>query len=107
MVLKHIKSVEEYEEMKKEDKLMVIDFWAPWCGPCKMLGPIFEEVSKDYEEKIDFVKIDVDEVPDVATQFSVMSIPALFIVKGDEILDQSMGAMSKDQLKEFVDAHLE
>lgn len=107
MALKHINTVEEYEEFKESNKLAIIDFWAPWCGPCKMLGPIFEEVAADYDGKVDFIKIDVDENPDVAAQFSVMSIPALFIVKGDEILDQSMGAMTKDQLKEFIDAQLE
>lgn len=107
MALKHINTVEEYEEFKESNKVGIIDFWAPWCGPCKMLGPIFEEVAKDYDGKVEFIKIDVDENPDVAAQFNVMSIPSLFIVKGDEILDQTMGAMTKDQLKEFVDAQLE
>lgn len=105
-MVKQIETVKEYEEFKDSDKLGIIDFWAPWCGPCKMLGPIFEEVSKDYEGQVEFLKIDVDEVPDVASQFSVMSIPALFIVKGGEILDQTQGAMTKDQLKEFIDEHL-
>ena len=106
MAVKHIESVSDFEKLKKKNKLVIVDFWATWCGPCRMLGPIFEEVSKDYEGKIEFVKIDVDEVSEVASEFNVMSIPSLFIIKGDEIIDQKMGALTKAQLKIFIDENL-
>lgn len=106
MVVKHIESEEDFKRLKESGKLIIIDFWATWCGPCRMLGPIFDETSKDYEGKIEFVKIDVDEVSEVASDYNVMSIPTLFIIKGDEILDQRMGALTKAQLKSFIDSHL-
>lgn len=103
MAIKHITDVEEFKtQVEESDKLSVIDFWAPWCGPCKMLGPIFEKVSEEYTD-VQFVKIDIDEAQDLAEQFSIVSIPTLIIMKDGEVVDQQMGALSKDQLKQFID----
>ena len=105
MALTHVTTQDDYDkEVKGADKTVVIDFWAEWCGPCKMLGPIFEALSDEYED-VKFVKIDVDEAEEVASQFNIMSIPTLAIVKDGEVVEQQAGALTKDQLKDFIDQH--
>lgn len=107
MVL-HIKSEEEFKTKVLESEVpVIVDFWAEWCGPCRMLGPIFEDTAKDYEGKVEFVKINVDEAGEVAAKYSVMSIPTLLVIKGGEVVGQQMGAMPKDVLKKFVDESIE
>ena len=106
MAIRHITTMEEFEtEVKQSEDLVIIDFWAPWCGPCKMIGPIFEKIS-DHFENVKFIKVDVDEAQDIATQFNIMSIPTLIILKGGEVLDQQMGALSEEQLKDFINSQL-
>jgi len=90
----------EVEEEK--DKLVIIDFWAPWCGPCKMLGPVFEELSTEFKD-IKFVKVNIDEEQDLASSFGVQSIPTLSFVKNAKELDRVMGAMPKPKLKEVIE----
>ena len=103
MAIVHVKTNEEFEaEVINSDKPVIIDFWAPWCGPCKMLGPVFEGLSNERDD-FKFVKVDVDEAGELAAQFNIMSIPTLIIFKNGEIADQSMGAMGKEQLAEFLD----
>ncbi len=107
MALIHVKTKEEFEEkVKLTEGLSIVDFWAPWCGPCKMLGPVFEAVSNEYPE-VTFAKVNVDEAQDLAVEFNVMSIPTLVLIRDGEIVDQQMGALSKDQLKDFIDSHKE
>lgn len=84
----------------------VVDFWAPWCGPCRMLTPIFEELAGDYKGKVLFVKVNVDDSPRVASQFGVVSIPTVSFIKGGKVADQHVGLLAKAPLKAKVDALL-
>jgi len=85
---------------------VIADFWAEWCGPCKMIGPILEELSEEYSDKIKVVKIDVDKCSQTAIQFSVRSIPTLMIFENGSVKAQHIGALSKAQLKEFIDNNI-
>lgn len=84
----------------------VVDFNAAWCGPCKMMGPVLEELSGDYDGKVSFYAIDVDANPDLAQKFSVMSIPNLVFLKKGEKVDESVGFSPKDALKGWIDSNL-
>lgn len=90
---------ESYEELVKEG-LVVVDFYATWCGPCKMIGPVLEELSQELDIKV--VKVDVDEHLEIARKFAIMSVPTILIYKNNEIVDKLIGFMPKDELKEKI-----
>ena len=90
------------QEVLKSETPVVVDFWAPWCGPCKMIGPILEEIADEYDGKVKIAKVDVDTHSKIASQYKVMSIPALFFFKDGELVDQVIGALPKAQLVEKV-----
>ena len=90
-------------EVLKSDKLVLIDFYADWCGPCKMVAPILEELSKEYAGKIYIYKVDVDKEPELAKAFGIQSIPTLWFVPMKGEPQVSMGALSKEQLKGYID----
>lgn len=98
-------SEREYEQMDKSGTLL-IDFSAGWCGPCQMLAPVLEEVSEEYEGKLSFYNIDVDENPGIATAFGIQNIPALAIVKNGQKADMQIGFQPKESLKEFIGQHV-
>ena len=83
-----------------------IDFYADWCGPCKVMAPVFDEIEGEYEGKIKFQKVDVESDSDMASQFGVMSIPTFVILKEDKEIDRKVGAMPKEMLKNWLDSHL-
>ena len=84
----------------------LVDFWAPWCGPCRMIAPVIEELSEDYEGKAKICKVNVDEEQNLAVQNHVRSIPHILIMKNGEVVDQMIGAGSKDDLKQKINAAL-
>jgi thioredoxin 1 len=88
------------EEVLKSDKPVLVDFWAPWCGPCQMMTPIIEDLSKDVEGKAKVGKINIDENSKIAQKYGIMSIPTLIIFKDGEILKQMAGIQSKESLQE-------
>ena len=83
-----------------------VDFWAEWCGPCRMVGPIVEELSGDFDGKVKFVKVNVDEANELASKYNVFSIPTLMIFNNGEVVAQQVGAASKDTYKNMIDKAL-
>ena len=86
------------EEVLKADKPVLIDFWATWCGPCRMLSPVIEEIAKEYDGKVKVGKVNVDEKPELASAFRVTSIPTVVVMKEGEVTNTSVGFRPKEQI---------
>ena len=94
------------QEVLQSDAPVLIDFFADWCMPCKMFAPIFETVADDFEGEVKFVKVNVDDAPELAQKYLVMSIPTLKMVKGNEVVGSYVGAMSAEDLEEWIKERL-
>ncbi|CAL1519222.1 thioredoxin [Chitinophaga sp. MM2321] len=93
-------------EVLNSDKLTVIDFWAEWCGPCRAIGPVIEELSKDYAGKVNIGKVNVDQNPQLSVNYGITSIPAILFVKGGQVVDKQVGAVPKSVLDKKIQANL-
>lgn len=96
-----------FEEVLKSDKLVVVDFWAEWCGPCRMVGPIVEELAVDYADKVVIGKVDVDNNDEITSKFGIRNIPTILFFKNGEIVDKQVGAAQKSALVEKIDKQLQ
>jgi thioredoxin 1 len=92
------------ENVINSDKPALVDFWAVWCGPCRMVGPLVEEIANEYDGKAVVGKVDVDNNPETAAKYGIRNIPTILFMKGGEIVDKQVGAVSKDVLAQKLDA---
>lgn len=94
-------------DVVNSDIPVFVDFWAEWCGPCRMVGPVVEELANDYQGKVKFVKVNVDEAGELASKFNVFSIPTLIILSKGQVVSQQVGAASKESYKNMIDRALQ
>jgi thioredoxin 1 len=104
--IKYVTDASFEQDVLKSDKPVLLDFWAEWCGPCKMIGPILEELSGEYGDKIQIAKMNVDENRDVPAKYGIRGIPTLMLFKDGKVAATKVGALSKAQLTAFLDGHL-
>lgn len=97
---------DNFDQLIKSDKLVIVDFWATWCGPCRMLSPVLDEVEAELSDKLEVVKVNVDDADEVAARYRIMSIPTLLFFKNGEIVDKTVGAMPKNVLIEKITPNL-
>jgi thioredoxin 1 len=94
------------QEVMKSDKLCVVDFWAEWCGPCRMVGPTVDQLATEYDGKAVIGKLNVDENPNVSMQFGIRNIPAILFIKNGQVVDKQIGAAPKSVLEAKIKTHL-
>ena len=95
-----------FDELLADGKLVIVDFWATWCGPCRMLSPLLDEVEEEMADKVTVVKVNVDDADEIAMRFRIMSIPTLLFFKNGQIVDKTVGAMPKSVLVDKINANL-
>lgn len=93
-------------EVLKSDTPVLVDFWAPWCGPCRLIAPMVEELSQSYDGKLKVVKLNTDDNPNTATQYHISGIPSLLLFKEGQVADQLVGAVPKNRLEDMVSQHI-
>lgn len=95
-----------FDGLIQDTKLVIVDFWATWCGPCRMISPILDELEAEMPDQITVVKVNVDDADEIAAKYRIMSIPTLMFIKNGEIVDKTVGAMPKPALLEKIKANL-
>ena len=95
-----------FSELLQDGKLVIVDFWATWCGPCRMLSPLLDEVEEEMGDKVTVVKVNVDDADEVAMQYRIMNIPTLLFFKNGQLVDKTVCAMPKNALVERINANL-
>ena len=108
-MMEEVKEISETQfeaEVVSASLPVLVDFWAPWCSPCKMIAPVLKELAEEYGDRLKVVKVNVDENPDLASRFDVMGIPTLIMFKGGQAVDRFAGAMSRQALADKVTPHI-
>ena len=105
-LIKHVSDASFESDVLQSDKPVLVDYWAEWCGPCKMIAPILDEVSKDYDGRLQIAKMNVDENRDVPAKFGIRGIPTLMLFKNGNVEATKVGALSKSQLTAFLDSNI-
>ena len=95
-----------FDGLLESEKLVIVDFWATWCGPCRMLSPLLDEVEEEMADKITVVKVNVDDADEIAIRYRIMSIPTLVFIKDGQMVDRTVGAMPKSTLVQRIEANL-
>lgn len=107
MALGHVSNAKDWQvKVVDSAKPVFVDFWAEWCGPCRMVGPVVEELAKDYEGKVEFVKVNVDEANELAAKYNIFSIPTLMLLNKGQVVAQQVGAASKESYKNMIERAL-
>ncbi|MBP6920867.1 MAG: thioredoxin [Candidatus Omnitrophica bacterium] len=106
MSIQHFTDANFKSEVLESLTPVLVDFWATWCGPCRMVAPVVEEIAKEYDGKVKVGKVDVDENSRTASDFGIMSIPTIMLFKNGKVMEQVVGALSKGQLKSMIDANM-
>lgn len=104
-MIKHLTSKEEFESFISENKKVIVDFYATWCGPCRMMAPVLEDIDEEFNNEINIVKIDVDEVGELASEFMVSSIPTLLFIKDKEVIATQVGYIPAKSLKKAIEKY--
>jgi thioredoxin 1 len=102
----HVEDANFEQEVLKSDRPVLVDFWAEWCAPCRMIGPIVEELANEYNGKAKIVKVNVDKADRASSDYAVTSIPTLIVFKGGKAIDKVVGAVSKNKIKGMIDSAL-
>jgi len=103
---KHVDDNNFEAQVLKNTKPVLVDFWAPWCGPCRALGPVLEEVAREYGEKVGIVKVNVDENPETSSRYGVRSIPTIVVIRDGEVRETHVGMLPKNQIAAVLDRNL-
>ncbi len=106
MSIKQVSNESFESDVLKADAPVLVDYWAEWCGPCKMIAPILEEVSRDYSDKLHIAKVNVDENQEIASKYGIRGIPTLMLFRNGAVVATKVGALSKSQLTAFLDNNL-
>lgn len=104
--MKDIESVNDFEAILKSEGTHVVDFWAEWCGPCRITGPVLEELESDFDDTVKFYKVNVDKLPQVSSKYAIFAIPTIIIFRGGEILTRMQGAASKESFRKTIQGSL-
>ncbi|WP_204319062.1 thioredoxin TrxA [Pelistega ratti] len=105
-IIKHATADSFDADVLQADKPVLVDYWAPWCGPCKMIAPILDDVSKEYTDKVQVVKVDVEQFPEVAARFGIRGIPTLMIFNNGQSVATKVGAVDRAGLVNFIEANI-